>query len=74
MMRLFFYKSSITATIVVIRAEGKGTAVVTVLYHGFTTSFNVTVEKEVDLDRLEKEFLQRSGVEVADNAVYQLHS
>lgn len=55
----------------VIRAEGKGTAVVTVLYHGFTTSFNVTVEKEVDLDRLEKEFLQRSGVEVADNAVYQ---
>lgn len=54
-----------------IRAEGKGTAEILITYNGYTTAFSVTVEKEIDLDNMEKELLQQAGIESLDNVSYQ---
>ena len=54
-----------------IRAEGKGIATVFVSYNDYNTSFSVTVEDEVDIEKLEKEFLQYAGVNLSDNSSYE---
>ena len=69
------YKSSDEAVVTVwngmIRAEGKGIATVFVSYNDHNTSFSVTVEDEVDIEKLEREFLQYAGVSLSDNNSYE---